>query len=702
MNTTLQSIIDRLIPADDYPSGWEAGVGSYLFRHWYSDLSVHVPLIEAGLRSVDAEAQIRYSVPFTELEKERQDLILESLEEGDVLSEWVVDPKRFLNTLANLAAEGYYSDPDNGGNHNVTSWSMVGFRPEPKQVLSEPRPTFNFPERFPKLSELQEEYDAIVVGAGAAGGIVACVLSEAGQKVLLIDRGRWLTYEQVGQDHLRNHRLALYGHNTGPDLEGNPRLFVDPQGNEHLLAPHQGGYHNNAMTIGGGTRVYGAQAWRFLPEDFRMASTYGVPEGSSLADWPISFEDLAPYYERAEWEIGVSGADQVSTRRAPRRRGYPMPPVPDNPQRGILQRGAEKLGWHSAPVPLLINSTTYQGRPACVQCGMCVGFACPSESKNGSHNTVIPRALAAGNCTLLTEAQVSHIQTDEKGKVTGVEIVRQEGEAIEHRSIRAANVIVSAGAIESARLLLNSVSSSHPNGLGNRYDQVGRNLQGHMYVSAGGLFDEITDECNGPGVSVSTSDFNHGNPGIVGGGMIANEFTKLPIIFWRGALPPDLRRWGIENKQHMRHYYQRTIHLNGPIQDIPSPHGRVSIAHEIKDRFGIAVARLSGTSHPESLRTGEFLRGKAEQWLIASGATRTWQQPLSLNLSGGQHQAGTCRMGDDPANSVTDRWGRVHEHENLFVIDGSLHVTNGGFNPVLTIMALAFRCAERIAHSDAK
>ncbi len=140
-------------------------------------------------------------------------------------------------------------------------------------------------------------------------------------------------------------------------MQGNPRVFVDHTGEAHVVAPHEGGYHNNAMTVGGGTRVYGAQAWRFLPEDFRMASEYGVPEDSSLADWPISLAELAPYYERAEWEIGVAGPDQTLTRRGPRQRGYPMPPVPSNPKREVLERGAVKLGWHTAPAPLLINTT---------------------------------------------------------------------------------------------------------------------------------------------------------------------------------------------------------------------------------------------------------------------------------------------------------------------------------------------------------
>src|SRR5678815_463360 len=168
------------------------------------------------------------------------------------------------------------------------------------------------------------KYDAIIIGTGAAGGIVAGVLAEAGKHVLLLERGPALSFSQVGRDHLRNQRLAIYGHNAGPELEGNPRVFVDLAGNERMVQPHEADYHNNAACVGGGTRVYGAQAWRFMPTDFRMASKYGVPSGSSLADWPITYETLEPYYERAEWELGVAGDGHVIQNEIPRKRNYPI------------------------------------------------------------------------------------------------------------------------------------------------------------------------------------------------------------------------------------------------------------------------------------------------------------------------------------------------------------------------------------------
>ena len=545
-----------------------------------------------------------------------------------------------------------------------------------------------------------DQYDAIIIGTGAAGGIVAGVLAESGNQILLLERGPALSFSQVGRDHLRNQRFSRYGHNAGPEIDANPRVFVNPHGETAVVRPHEAGYHNNAACVGGGTLVYGAQAWRFMPADFRMASIYGVPEGSSLADWPISYDDLEPFYERAEWELGVAGDGRALREIIPRKRDYPLPPVDPSPQTIVLQAGAKELGWSTGSVPLLINTKPYRERDSCIGCKYCVGFACPTDAKNGSQNTMIPRAIASGNCRLVTEARVNRIEVDERGNVIGVSYITESGGRAQYSSARAEIVIVSAGAIESARLLLNSTSTHHKNGLGNQSDQVGRNLQGHLYPRAYGLTNDRVFSGIGPGVTIATTQFNHGNTGLIGGGMLADDFIKPPIDFWFDSLPPDLPRWGLENKRFMRDNYTRVVHVRGPVQDIPSPEARVTLDPTVRDRWGIPVARLSGTTHLETVRVAEFMKQRGEEWLRASGCEKVWSYSPGLVLSGGQHQAGTCRMGDDPKTSVTDRWGRVHAHDNLFVVDGSLHVTNGGFNPVLTIMALAFRSADYIAKSS--
>lgn len=218
--------------------------------------------------------------------------------------------------------------------------------------------------------------------------------------------------------------------------------------------------------------------------------------------------------------------------------------------------------------------------------------------------------------------------------------------------------IVSAGAIESARLLLNSRSSFHPAGLDNEYDQVGRNLQGHLYPRAYGLSPTKVFNGIGPGVTIATIQFNHDNPGIIGGGMLADDFIKPPIDFWYDSLPADLPRWGVENKRFMRDNYTRVMHIRGPVQDIPNPEGRVSVDHTVRDKWGIPVARLSGTTHSATVAAAEFMRERGEQWLRASGCEKVWSTQPGLILSGRQHQAGTCRMGNDRAISVTDEWGQ--------------------------------------------
>ena len=539
------------------------------------------------------------------------------------------------------------------------------------------------------MSGDEARYDAIVVGAGAGGGIAAAVLAEGGKRVLLLERGRDESFAQIGRDHLRNQRLSAYGHNAGPDEDGNPRVVERPDGAIRVVRPHEGGYQNNAAIVGGGTRVYGAQAWRFLPDDFRMASRYGVPDGSSLADWPLGYDELAPYYERAEWAIGASGDGAASGRYAPRHRDYPMPPLPPNRQGQLLRRGAAALGWETLPVPLLINSEEYHGRPGCLRCQHCVGFACPNGAKNGTHNTAIPRALATGNCELVTGAMVERIVTA-GGRASGVSYFDA---ADRHRTARAAVIVLAGGAVETARLLLNSPTAREPRGLGNNTDQVGRNLQGHLYTGVNARFADSIWDGLGPGVSTATLRFAHGNAGVIGGGMLADEFVLLPIIFQKRSLPPDLPRWGAANKAFMREQYRHVTDIKGPVQEIPSPDARVTLDPTVRDRWGLPVAHFSGTTHPETVRTATFLQERAREWAEASGAVQTWSAPPRLHLYAGQHQAGTCRMGDDPVRSVVDRWCRVHGHDNLYIADGSPHVTNGPVNPVLTIMALAYRTA---------
>jgi len=534
--------------------------------------------------------------------------------------------------------------------------------------------------------------NAVVVGAGAGGGIVAKELAEAGLSVVLLERGKWYTAFDCRKDDLRNQRNSTLGNAFGPDDERNPRVAVDLKGRAHVVRASGPGYSNNAACVGGGTLSYGAMAWRYMERDFRMRSTYGQVAGSTLEDWPITYGDLEPYYEKAEWEIGVSGDDSGNPFRGPRSKALPMPPLEPNREFEILEPAARRLGLHPFHIPTLRNSVPYGGRGPCMRCRWCVGFACEVNAKCGTQNTVIPKALATGNCELRTESMARQVVTDAGGRATGVEYFDAHDRV---RQQDADLVVVSSAAVESARLLLNSKSPLFPGGLGNRYDWVGRNFQGHSYTGAFGIMPADIYDDLGPGASIAVCDYNHGNPGLAGGAMLANEFIRLPYQFV-GMLPPDVPKWGQAHKDFMRSFYRRAVAIQGPTQEMPMFSARVEVDPSVPDYWGIPVARLSGDKHPHTIEIGAFAAAKAEEWLKEAGAVRTWKRLAGPGFTGGQHQAGTCRMGDDPKTSVVNRYCQVHEIDNLFVIDGSVHVTNGGFNPVLTIMANAYRASDHL------
>jgi choline dehydrogenase-like flavoprotein len=526
-----------------------------------------------------------------------------------------------------------------------------------------------------------------VVGAGAAGGIVAEQLALAGLDVVLLERGRRQQFSETGHDELRSQRTTVLGNAFGPDDQHYVRLAQKPDGSFGKVLPSQGAYNNVAACVGGGTLSYGAMAWRYMPRDFRMRSTYGTPAGSSLDDWPISYEDLEPYYTKAEWEIGVSGKAGSNPFEGPRQKPYPMPPLMLNTEADLLAAAAKKLGWHPFPIPMAINSEEYQGRPGCIACPHCVGFACEVNAKNSTALTAIPRALATKHCRLLTGCVASRIVTNDQGTATAVEYFQDN--TLYEQPCRA--VVASCSATETPRLLFNSATKRFPHGLGNNNDWVGRNLQGHAYSGAYGLFDRETFDGLGPAARIACCDFNHGLPGgLKGGAMIANEFIRLPYLFARNAIPPDVPRWGIEHKRYVRRYYKSSVAVQGPVQEMPVFDNRVELAPECKDAWGIPSIRISGHRHPHDLEVGRVISEKCRAWLKEAGATRVWPKLPGSGVSGGQHQAGTCRMGTDPKTSVVDRNCRIHDVDNVYVVDGSVHVNNGGFNPSLTIQAIAY------------
>jgi choline dehydrogenase-like flavoprotein len=551
-----------------------------------------------------------------------------------------------------------------------------GFRELPEGVAWPAADPVPLPVTRP--DRVRDSYDAIVVGAGAGGGVAAHVLAQAGLTVLVLERGLVQTAAQLGRDHAVSARV----------FSGRPRPVDRAVGStprrvagQDVLpwTPEWGG---NAFIAGGGTRVYGAMAWRFSPEDFRMGTAYGAP----FTDWPISYADLAPYYDRVEWELGVAGSPEAAPYDGPRSRGYPMPPTELNSVGSRLAAGSADAGLPVTAPPLLINTIAYHGRPACLHCGLCIGHPCPAEAKNGTQNTVLARATASGRCDLAEDAVVTGLVTAGRA-VTGVRV----SAAGRVREIRARHVVLAAGAIETARLLLAS-------GVGNENDQVGRYLQGHVYSGATGLFDEPVEDWRGPGPCIATTAFRHDNAGLAGGGILANDFVATPFEAWQklrraGLIAP----YGEQSLADLADVYPRSAVVIGPVQEVPQAESRVLLAGGRHDAWGVPLVELcSPGPHDNDQRGAELLAGQAGRWLAASGARRvvptSWT--LAAGPSSGQHQAGTCRMGTDPATSVTDARGRVWNWTGVSVADAGLHVTNGGVNPSLTILAGAWRVAD--------
>ncbi len=536
-----------------------------------------------------------------------------------------------------------------------------------------------------------DRYDVLIVGSGPGGGTVAAHAAEAGLRVLLVERGAAIAPADAPQDHLHNTMSWRY-RNMCHAPDSDPRS-VESAGVVHVVEPPDPRRIDSAYALGGGSLTWGMQAWRFDPDDFRMASKYGVPAGSSLADWPLTYEDLKPYYAQAERELGVAGPAARPGELVDR--AYPMTLFAPSEVDEWLAAGAQRCGWATQPVPLAINTVPHAGRPACIRCRQCVGFACPVDAKNGSHNTMVPRAVKTGLCDLALQTRVTEVTTDARGIVDGVELVEpQAGGGLQRRRVRAKAIVLAAGAIETARLLLLSHSRHHPGGLGNTFGHVGRHLQTHTYpVALGVLPPDVAPVLAGPGVGTATLALTHDNPGVIGGALLANDFVMTPIAFWESALPPNVPRWGKANKDAMRRFFGRVVDIRGPVQQIPSPDLRVTLQPGVRDACGVSTVRLGGEIHPETRRAARFIEEQAVRWLTESGAQPVW---VGQQSDATYHQAGTARMSLAPEDGVTDRGGRVHGHDNLFVADASVHVTNGAFNPALTIFALSIRTSQSI------
>jgi choline dehydrogenase-like flavoprotein len=537
-----------------------------------------------------------------------------------------------------------------------------------------------------------ERVDVVVIGSGAGGGVVANELAQAGLSVVVFERGK--KYSLADYNHSELKSQYSFPPAYGPAVRPNPRTFryTDRETARLVYAGFDGVYGKTAAAVGGATLAYGAAAWRYQREDFRMKSTYGAVPGTSLEDWPITYDDLEPYYERAEYEIGVSGLAGADPFAAPRKKSYPVRPLPINPQGEILRDAGLRLGWHPFPPPFAILTEPYRNRFPCVQCRWCLAHSCEVGAKSGTQGSMLPLALKTGRCELRAESFVTRILTDAKGRPCGVQYYDAAKQGHEQY---ADLIVVSCSASESARLLLNSADKFHEHGLANSSRQVGRNINDHTGADVYGIFEREIPHDKGPGPSIAFNDWNHprGRESS-GGGYIYNYYCTLPIEF-AGARPPGEARWGKAHKDYQRKYFYRYIHLGSNCQAMPQEVNRVDLDPAVRDAWGLPVARITHSYMKVDHDVANFVMDKQELLLKEAGAIKVWRGGVAR---GGvdDHQNGTCRMGSDPKTSVVNSYGQSHDLDNLFIVDGSVLVTEAGFNPSLTIQAIAFRSAEYI------
>ncbi len=533
-----------------------------------------------------------------------------------------------------------------------------------------------------------DEVDFIVVGSGAAGGVIARELSQAGFSVVVMEQGPRYTAQDFVHDELKywfNHGITNSPALSPQSFRKVPTETATPTPTGSRLPM------TYARMVGGATVHYTGNFWRFHAVDFNEHSLLGSIPGAALEDWPISYAELEPYYAKVDWEIGVSGLAGTHPNEPPRSRPYPMPPMPVKSSGVLLERGARRLGLHPFPAPLAIASVPYRGRAACVHCGFCMGFGCEAGAKASTLYTMIPEAEATGRCEIRAESYVFRLGMNAKGRTNGVHYFDRDRH--EHFQ-RARAVVISANGAETPRLLLMSANSQFPDGIANSSGLVGKHLMFNQNSSSFGEFEHELNEYKSVQVTRVVHDFYDSDPkrGFYGGGGIDSRIGPNPAL-WALRGPPG-RQWGKSYKDHLR-TFPRTMMAGGHSTSLPVASNSVSLDPKLKDSWGLPAMTCTYHDHPDDLKFAAWLQDRAAEILDAAGALRVWRAPIT-EASAGVHLLGTCRMGNDPARSVIDRDHRTHDVPNLFLCDGSSFVTSGRGQPTMTIQALAFRAADRI------
>jgi choline dehydrogenase-like flavoprotein len=510
--------------------------------------------------------------------------------------------------------------------------------------------------------DLNDDSVVVVIGSGAGGGTLSNELAQKGIKVVCLEAGsryeiqdfindEWESFAQLAW---RDKRTTSGSWRVAKDFPNLPAWIV--------------------KAVGGTTTHWAGASLRFQDHEWKARSTYGDIPGAALLDWPVTAEEMAPWYAKAEFKMGTTGTNGI-------------PRLPGNNNYKVLAAGAQKLGYKTFHTGnMSINSQPRDGRGSCQQIGFCFQ-GCKSGAKWSTLYTEIPKGEATGKLEVRPDAQAIRIEHDAHGKVTGVVYADSQGKM----SLQKARVVAVAGnSIESPRLLLNSASNLFKDGLANGAGQVGRHYMRHTTGSVYGAFDKPVHMYRGTTMAGIVRDEAIHDPkrGYVGG--FEMETISLGVPFTAAFLNPG--GWGRDFSSALDSY----DHLAGLWivgEDLPQANNRVTLNGAEKDKFGMPIPNVHYDDHPNdvAMRTHAYRQGAA--LYEAVGAKRTILTPPYPST----HNMGTNRMSEKPKDGVVNKWGQTHEVKNLFVSDGSQFTTSAAENPTLTIVALAIRQSDHIA-----
>jgi len=555
-------------------------------------------------------------------------------------------------------------------------------------------------------------FDVCIIGSGAGGGPIAYTLSQAGYDVVVLEKGPFLKQDDFYKDELACCWRSVYT----PALSDEFHVIEDYAGEDE-----QGQYawksestfdsgwdFWNGNMVGGATNLMSGFFHRLKPEDFRLKSEFGAIKGANVVDWPISYADLEPYYARVENIIGVSGKVTAHPHLEPRSTNdFPYPPTLEHPITGFIDQACEKMQLHSLPTPrAILSKPRDKQRRGCEYSGYCGSYGCASGAKGSSRQALLNQAMATGHCQIKDRAKVTRLISNPSGQVSQAEYI--DAQNVTH-TIRAKIFVVACQAVETSRLLLSSVGPKHEKGLGNQHDQVGKN----MLFSAGGSgsgefhYSDFSPELaqqlksRGPFVNRYLQDWYFIDDKKFGrhkGGTVElllshpNPISRASGLKWGDG---DSLVWGSALKQKLKTEFTQAQHLKFEIfcDWLPTDDCFVTLDSN-KDKWGSPVAKLRVGYHDHDLKIGDYILEKSKA-LFANMKARN----ISGSVSGSPPanlQAGGCRFGNDPQNSVLDADCRMHTSGNVFVSDGSWMPTGGSVPYTFTIYANAFRVADII------